>query len=455
MLNECLIIAYSTPNYILTNHFLKSLNNININSSNIEHFIDDKLPLQNENCALSNFWYSCKQNKLKHCIDVVKNNKHNSNYKYFISSDCDIWFIKENVKKWDNLQKYIDTTDQDIYFMRENDTTDVNCGFFIIKNNDNLINVINFLDKIFNIMIVTKPKDMLLGEQTLINKYKSDEINFGYIPNDYVVWGSRVFDKNKSLFHHPVCCFNQQEKIQQIRSIKSIFKNSYNVIVARYKENLDWVEQLDKSNVVIYNKSDEPLENAITRPNIGRDPETFLYHRIQNYDNLPEYLIFLQGDPFSHFSDVTVDKYNLQSKIDELVNSNIDASPFCCNLHYQPRNIEDLDSGLNTVQYFSFLFDEPIPNKLCFACGCQYIISKKNILVRPKQFYEYIYNMISITPIITLENALYDSNIFDINHMSVWTLERLIFYIFNDKIKLSNLIKQIINYKKEEINSLI
>jgi len=231
MLNECLIIAYSTPNYILTNHFLKSLNNININSSNIEHFIDDKLPLQNENCALSNFWYSCKQNKLKHCIDVVKNNKHNSNYKYFISSDCDIWFIKENVKKWDNLQKYIDTTDQDIYFMRENDTTDVNCGFFIIKNNDNLINVINFLDKIFNIMIVTKPKDMLLGEQTLINKYKSDEINFGYIPNDYVVWGSRVFDKNKSLFHHPVCCFNQQEKIQQIRSIKSIFKNLYNFIL--------------------------------------------------------------------------------------------------------------------------------------------------------------------------------------------------------------------------------
>ena len=185
--------------------------------------------------------------------------------------------------------------------MRENDTTDVNCGFFIIKNNDNLTNIINFLDKIYNIMIVTEPKDMLLGEQTLINQYKY-EINFGYIPKEYVIWGSCVFDKNKSLFHHPVCCFNQQEKIQQISDIKTIFKNSYNIIVPRYKENLDWVEQLDKSRVVIYNKSDEPLENAISRPNIGRDPETFLYHIIKNYDNLPEYLIFLQGEVINNFT---------------------------------------------------------------------------------------------------------------------------------------------------------
>ena len=441
MLNECLIIAYSTPNYILTNHFLKSLNNININSSNIEHFIDDKLPLQNENCALSNFWYSCKQNKLKHCIDVVKNNKHNSNYKYFISSDCDIWFIKENVKKWDNLQKYIDTTDQDIYFMRENDTTDVNCGFFIIKNNDNLINVINFLDKIFNIMIVTKPKDMLLGEQTLINKYKSDEINFGYIPNDYVVWGSRVFDKNKSLFHHPVCCFNQQEKIQQIRSIKSIFKNSYNVIVARYKENLDWVEQLDKSNVVIYNKSDEPLENAITRPNIGRDPETFLYHIIQNYDNLPEYLIFLQGDPFSHFvNDVTVDKYNLQSKIDELVNSNINVSPLFRNIYLENHKTYP---SLKTLEYFSLIFKSESNGVLSFSAGCQYIVSKKNIVNRPKKFYEKLYDMVIKSKIIETKQAHYGDYNFDCNEISVWCLERLLLYVFTDTIELSDTIKEL------------
>jgi hypothetical protein len=77
----------------------------------------------------------------------------------------------------------------------------------------------------------------------------------------------------------------------------------YDIIVARYKEDLSWVSQFDeeKYNVIIYNKGaeDVPFPN-IKLENIGRDAETFVRHIVNNYDNLSEYSIFLQGNPLSH-----------------------------------------------------------------------------------------------------------------------------------------------------------
>lgn len=214
--------------------------------------------------------------------------------------------------------------------------------------------------------------------------------------------------------------------------------HTYNVVIARYKENLDWINNMNKSNIIIYNKSEEIIENSISRPNIGRDPETFLYHIIENYDNLPDYLIFLQGDPFPHS---TINKDNIQVMIDEVINrGNITVTPFFCNIHEEVWFFP----GLNIPQYHNFLFSgDSIIQNIYFASGCQYIVSKENILYRPKAFYRYIYNMICTTNIIDETQAHFGNNIFDITHMSGWTLERFFFYIFNKK-ELSDEIKQII-----------
>jgi hypothetical protein len=449
MLAESLIIAYSTPNYTLSNHFLKSLNDIGVNSSNISHFIEDILPLHHENCAFSNFWYLCKKNKLNNLIQKLKENKNNKKYKYFISSDCDIWFIKDNVKEWNNLQKYIDNTNNDIFFMREGTLLYVNCGFFIIKNNSNLINIISFLDKMYQIMMTTDTKDMMLLHPSVINKYKS-EVNFGYIPNEYVIWATDIFDQTRSLFHHPVCCSNQDEKRSQISYVSyKIFKNNnkvfknndktYNIIIAKYNENLEWINYLDKSNIIIYDKSNNPIENSISRPNIGRDPETFLYHIIKNYDNLPDYLIFLQGEPFGHFTYHDINKENLQNKIDELINSNLTSvSPLFTNLFKE--NIDFYES-FHSNDYFLYLFNEDPPKKLTFSSGCQYIVSKENILSKPKEFYQYvrsmIYNNISCNAYI----AHFGETRFDSEYMSLWSMERFLFYIINKNYTISNKVK--------------
>lgn len=87
------------------------------------------------------------------------------------------------------------------------------------------------------------------------------------------------------------------------------------IIISRYSENIDWINQmidLNKwiRNIIIFNKGEDDL--LITRPdivieykmdNIGREGDTYLQYIINNYDDLPEHIWFLQANPFDHSPD--------------------------------------------------------------------------------------------------------------------------------------------------------
>jgi hypothetical protein len=72
------------------------------------------------------------------------------------------------------------------------------------------------------------------------------------------------------------------------------------IVVARYNEDLEWTKQF--SNVIIYNKEIQLTDdfNQILLNNVGREGHTYYKHIYDNYDNLAEYTIFLQGNPFDH-----------------------------------------------------------------------------------------------------------------------------------------------------------
>lgn len=75
---------------------------------------------------------------------------------------------------------------------------------------------------------------------------------------------------------------------------------SFKIIVARYNEDIEWLsDQLD--NCFIYNKG-LPLniKNEIMLDNVGRESETYLNYIINNYDNLPDILIFTQANISDH-----------------------------------------------------------------------------------------------------------------------------------------------------------
>jgi hypothetical protein len=78
------------------------------------------------------------------------------------------------------------------------------------------------------------------------------------------------------------------------------------ILVARYNEDIEWTNQF--TNVVIYNKGTK-LENnynheEIMLENVGREGHTYYKYICDNYDNLDDYIIFLQGNPFDHCSDI-------------------------------------------------------------------------------------------------------------------------------------------------------
>lgn len=86
-------------------------------------------------------------------------------------------------------------------------------------------------------------------------------------------------------------------------------EKTYKLIVARYNENLDWVNEFESFQ--IYNKGAKDLAphhqaNAVQLPNVGREAHTHLYHIIQNYNSLEDVLIFSQGSfaPHTYHQDV-------------------------------------------------------------------------------------------------------------------------------------------------------
>lgn len=70
------------------------------------------------------------------------------------------------------------------------------------------------------------------------------------------------------------------------------------LVVARYNENLDWIQHVPIPSIV-YNKGSY-IPNTKPLPNIGREAHTYLSFIVDYYDDLPDKVFFTQGNPFPH-----------------------------------------------------------------------------------------------------------------------------------------------------------
>ena len=71
------------------------------------------------------------------------------------------------------------------------------------------------------------------------------------------------------------------------------------LIISRFQEDISWLNYYKDFKLYIYNKGDEiqnsNFKNIIKIPNLGRESQTWLYHIVNNYNNLDDINIFLQG----------------------------------------------------------------------------------------------------------------------------------------------------------------
>jgi hypothetical protein len=80
-------------------------------------------------------------------------------------------------------------------------------------------------------------------------------------------------------------------------------KSSIKIIVARYNEKLEWMKEspFNLFRYIVYNKGVNDdfekcnVDTIIKLPNVGRCDHTYLYHIVNNYNNLNDINVFLPG----------------------------------------------------------------------------------------------------------------------------------------------------------------
>jgi len=165
-------------------------------------------------------------------------------------------------------------------------------------------------------------------------------------------------------------------------------KQDTQIITTRYDEGLSWIKPyLDYS--VIYNKGDDNLTYPYIRlKNIGLEHHSWVYHIVNNYDNLPDYLIFLQGSPHYHFIG------NVERFLDRFLDSEKRKS--ILDQFEDPEYIpltdwyttESIDCTEVSETYLELFGNPPLFKTFEYATCGQFCISSKRIRHYSKNFYE-------------------------------------------------------------------
>ena len=166
-------------------------------------------------------------------------------------------------------------------------------------------------------------------------------------------------------------------------------------IISRFEHNLSWVK--DYSNdIVLYDRSKIPLENAIIVPNVGTDIADKLQFIIDNYDNLPNVAVYTKANLFDYIKPREFEKIKDNTTFTPILSQEHHTyMPVCYykdgmyyeinNFYYltahppkSERAVEELSDmlGLRGLEY--------VP----FAPGSNYLLPRENILKHPKEFYE-------------------------------------------------------------------
>jgi hypothetical protein len=109
------------------------------------------------------------------------------------------------------------------------------------------------------------------------------------------------------------------------------------IVVSRFNEDLKWTLEspFNAFQYIVYNKGDNEdfekthVKKIINLNNVGRNDHTYLYHIVQNYDNLNDIIIFFPG---------SVDMEYKKGKAIDLLNyiKEYKRALFVCPVHVKP-----------------------------------------------------------------------------------------------------------------------
>lgn len=146
------------------------------------------------------------------------------------------------------------------------------------------------------------------------------------------------------------------------------------IVLAVHKENIDWAEQY--SPIVIVKDKDVP--------NVGREPLSYMWYIIQNYNKLEGKYFFLQGDPRDHLPNYEEELSNTDGDFRWLGNR----KGFRCDMMARPHDNVDIKSFLEEIG-IKYPHEE-----ITFNGCCLFMVSAERIKQRPKEFYQKVYDVL-------------------------------------------------------------
>jgi hypothetical protein len=162
------------------------------------------------------------------------------------------------------------------------------------------------------------------------------------------------------------------------------------VVISRFGESLDWVKQIN-CDYVIFNKGEEiddleiSPEKIINVPNQGREGETFLRYICENYFDLSDFTIFVQGNPFDHWPRA-LEYINDDSFLDpaDIVSLGPETSTDRMGGISYP--------GLPIGDFQKMLVPSGEPDEIHFTAGAQFIVPKKLIMNKSLSYWKSLRN---------------------------------------------------------------
>jgi hypothetical protein len=204
-------------------------------------------------------------------------------------------------------------------------------------------------------------------------------------------------------------------------------------VISKYKEDTSWVNNLNCDYIIFnkyegYNGSESKLEN------IGREAHTYLTYIINNYNNLPNKICFLQGNPFNIIS--LVDLINIKNINSDFLQLGRIEQCYKNGYPFESLDIENIFLRKHFIDY---------PEYIKYSVGAQFIVSSDLIKIRKIEFYKNILEEFTRNDIpLVINNRNTDPNAWDYiektedNNRMPWLLERVWGIIFNKNYKSYN-----------------
>lgn len=171
------------------------------------------------------------------------------------------------------------------------------------------------------------------------------------------------------------------------------------LIIAKYKEDLSWVKDIEGFKIYVYDKSDEQ-NDYVHITNIGREANTYLYHIVENYTTLSDWNVFVQGNPMDH---IKGEKLRIDGPHPQHF------APIGVHLRGTP---DSRDPGILSVDAARWpeavniqvceeicrIIEKPFTDHVIYSPGGMFGVSKERILSYPIKTYQRLLNLSEAHP---------------------------------------------------------